>query len=85
MDSEYTNYSESGPSQRDLETQTKILELIGKKTKDLETFLNLNQKLRIAIIDLTHSYLFNNEESTSNFLFRTSKFIHDNKRVSKIY
>jgi hypothetical protein len=58
-----TNFTEHIPTRKDLEIQKGIIDHIGRNLKDLEMFLNYNQKLRSSIIELSQAYLANNEES----------------------
>jgi hypothetical protein len=58
-----TNLTEHMPTRKDLEIQKSIVDQVGRNLKDLELFLNYNQKLRSSIIELSQAYLSNNEES----------------------
>lgn len=51
------------PNRSDLQAQQAILDQISKNTRDLESFLNINIKLRGALTELAQSYINNNEES----------------------
>jgi hypothetical protein len=58
-----TNYTTHAPNRSDLVAQQAILDQVSKNTRDLESFLNVNLKLRGALTDMAQSYLNNNEES----------------------
>jgi hypothetical protein len=46
-----------------------IMESIQKNMKDLETFLNYNQRLRSAIQEIIQTFAFKNEESKKNYYY----------------
>jgi hypothetical protein len=65
-----TTYTAHQPNKIDMQAQQTILEQISKNTRDLESFLNINIKLRGALTEMAQSYINNNEES--KFFFNNS-------------
>jgi hypothetical protein len=57
-----TNISVNAASKQELANQKAFIEEIYRNTKELENFLNLNQKLRGSINEMVNSFLNNNEE-----------------------
>jgi hypothetical protein len=54
--------NQNPPSRQDLAQQKSILDEISRNTKELETFLNSNQKMRSCLLELVQSYLVSNDE-----------------------
>jgi hypothetical protein len=67
MESESGNHDSNinivNPSRQELLTQKAFVEEIFRNTKELETFFNLNQKLKVTMNEVVHTFLHNNEES----------------------
>ena len=72
------------PSRQEIVGQKQILDEISKNTKELENFLNLNQRLRNNINEVVQSYLGNNEESKFILLNKNSN-LKSNIIIKMIY